>query len=95
MTNKTLRNSLPTNQQYTMPDGVFTFWTAQYGSWANDRRIVFRVRIDTTPNERATEKDIKGYDRLVPATDWETAMWIRGHVFKDDPNCSIKIKNIP
>ena len=61
------------------PDGDFEFYTAHYGSWANDRKIVFRVRSDRDPKERASEKDIKGYDRIYPAIAIEVLDWFRSH----------------
>jgi hypothetical protein len=60
-------------------DGKFSFWTAHYGSWAGDKRIVFRVREDRTPKERADEKDIDGWDRILPASPHEEAMWRISH----------------
>lgn len=65
--------------QYTFQDGVFSFWTAHYGSWNNDVRIVFRVREDSTVMERATQKGIKCYDRLLRSTQEEVAKWLEGH----------------
>jgi hypothetical protein len=52
-------------------DGEFGFYTAHYGSWANDARVVFRVRTDRNPRERAREKGIQGFDRIVPASEKE------------------------
>lgn len=65
--------------KYIFPDGAFTFHTATYGSWANDKRIIFRVREDNTPKQRAKEKGIRNYDRIVPSTLLETICWIQGH----------------
>jgi len=65
---------------YTFKDGQFRFYTALYGSWNHDRRIVFRVRTDTTPKKRACEKSIKYYDRLVPSSMQEISAWLRGHL---------------
>jgi len=56
-----------------------TFWTAHYGSWAQDARIVFRVRNDRIPKERAAEKNIMHYDRLYPATPEEISGWNDTH----------------
>ncbi len=73
-------HSVNSNTQWTFGDGgTFTFWTAHYGSWAGDKRIVFRVRIDTTPKVRAHQKEIKYYDRLIRSTYDETAAWINSH----------------
>ena len=70
-----------------MRDGVFSFWTAYYGSWRLDARVVFRVREDTTPTQRAAEKQILWYDRLLPATTGEIASWYEGHrQYWDNPN---------
>ena len=60
-------------------DGEFNFWTAHYGSWAHDMRIVFRVRTDTTPKGRAVQKDIKNYDRILPALPYEIERWYETH----------------
>ena len=60
-------------------DGEFSFYTALYGSWANDQKIVFRVRADRDPKERAKEKEIKGWDRIVPATNDEIQAWLASH----------------
>ena len=66
-------------KKYVFDDGEFTFCTAHYGSWARDIRIVFRVRIDTTPEKRAIEKGIKYYDRLLPSLPYEIAEWVFTH----------------
>ena len=60
-------------------DGNFTFYTAHYASWARDARIVFRVREDTTPAQRAEEKEIQYYDRLLKSTPEEIIMWLESH----------------
>lgn len=65
--------------QWKFNDGIFTFWTALYGSWANDKQIVFRVRSDNTPRIRASEKSIKYYDRLLPSTDQQIQAWFDSH----------------
>lgn len=67
-------------KEYTFVDGIFQFYTAHYGSWNNDRRIVFRVRLDTTPKVRAAQKCIDYYDFLSPSTEAEIALW-----FQDNP----------
>lgn len=64
---------------YVFHDGKFQFYTAYYGSWANDARLVFRVRTDTDPKTRAQQKDIKYYDRLIPSTGSEIQNWLDGH----------------
>lgn len=64
---------------YKFHDGEFRFFTALYGSWANDMRIVFRVRIDSNPQRRAKEKNIQYYDRLVPSIRQEIESWVFGH----------------
>lgn len=64
---------------YRFSDGQFEFYTAYYGSWARDIRIVFRVRIDRDPKQRAKEKGIENYDRIIPSTEAETAHWFRTH----------------
>jgi hypothetical protein len=64
---------------YSFRDGNFKFYTAHYGSWAGDKRIVFRVRLDTTPVIRAEQKGIKFYDRLYPASITEVDAWIMSH----------------
>ena len=60
-------------------DGTFTFWTAHYGSWANDKRIIFRVRSDSSPRIRAYQKEIKFYDRILPAQEEEISAWLGSH----------------
>jgi len=69
--------------KYRFKDGVFTFWTAHYGSWARDARIVFRVREDSTPEKRAEQKSIRCWDRLFPAQEDEIEQWRNSH--KDYP----------
>ena len=64
---------------YQFRDGSFSFWTALYGSWANDKKIVFRVRNDRKPMARAKEKVIEHYDRIVPSTKEEIDMWLASH----------------
>ena len=60
-------------------DCEFNFYTAHYGSWANDKRIVFRVRNNKFPQNRAEEKRIENYDRIIPATESEIAEWFKSH----------------
>ena len=64
---------------YAFADGCFRFYTATYGSWANDATITFRVRVDTTPKARAAAKGIRNFDRLLRATSFEIQMWMDGH----------------
>ena len=64
---------------YQFCDGIFEFYTAHCGSYSRDKRIVFRVREDTTPEERAKEKKIENYDLLLPSTDEEVKSWMEGH----------------
>ena len=64
---------------YTFEDGQFRFCTASFGSWCQDRRIVFRVRVDTTAKVRAAEKGITCFDRLLPSTQAEIEAWEIGH----------------
>lgn len=49
-------------------DGVFRLFLAEFGSAYGDKQILFRVRIDRIPAERAKEKGIIGYDRLYDVT---------------------------
>lgn len=67
------------NRIYKFWDGLFRFYTAHYGSWRSDIRIIFRVRVDRKPGERAAEKNIKSYDRLLPSTQREIKKWMKGH----------------
>jgi len=69
----------PDQMKYEFEDGIFSFHTAHFGSMFNDVRIVFRVREDNAPRQRAKEKDIRGYDRIFPATDYEIERWIENH----------------
>ncbi len=64
---------------YLFKDGDFTFWTATYGSWQKDARVVFRVRSDNEPRKRAAEKGIRFYDRVVPSWPDDIAAWLIGH----------------
>jgi hypothetical protein len=63
----------------TFQDGTFGFYAAHYGSWAQDKKIIFRVREDSNPRKRAEEKGIKNYDRIFPATEYEVKRWLDGH----------------
>lgn len=64
---------------YQFQDGIFSFWTAHFGSWANDARIVFRVRLDTSAQKRIKEKELSGFDRLLPSQPSEVDAWVAGH----------------
>jgi len=68
------------NSQYKFIDGIFVFYTAIYGSWQNDARIVFRVRIDRDPKERAKEKNIKYFDRIILSNKNEIVNWFNSHL---------------
>ena len=70
-------------KKYQFQDGVFTFWTAHYGSWKNNARVVFRVREDSIPKVRAEEKGILCWDRILPAKPYEIELWLLSH--KDYP----------
>jgi hypothetical protein len=59
---------------YQFKDGEFKFYYAQYGSMDRDKRIVFRVRVDRDPKERAREKGIAGWDRIIQV--WEGQEWM-------------------
>jgi hypothetical protein len=67
----------PAGKLYKFADGEFYFYTATYGSWARDKRIVFRVRKDNIPEKRAEEKGIKYYDRLLQSTPDEIERWLK------------------
>jgi len=64
---------------YSFTDGNFRFFTAYYGSWARDKRIVFRVRTDSTPFVRAEQKGIRFYDRIYPSNLTEVELWVKSH----------------
>ena len=49
------------------------------GSWAGDARIVFRVRADRDPQERAAEKGIRHFDALRISTPREIGRWLISH----------------
>ena len=61
-----MTTQLLAHRTFRFADGDFRFYVASFGSWANDAHIVFRVRIDRDPHERAAEKAIRGYDRVLP-----------------------------
>ena len=60
-------------------DGEFDFYTAHYGSWEQDKKIVFRVRHNKFSSNRAKEKGIEYYDKIFPATEYEIAEWFKSH----------------
>lgn len=60
-------------------DGRFALYTAEYGSWAGDARIVFRVRADRDPQKRAAEKGIRHFDALRLSTPREIGRWLISH----------------
>ena len=64
---------------YSFGDGDFILVAATYGSQHNDARIIFRVRTDRNPHERATEKGVIGYDRLIPADAEQIEAWLDSH----------------
>jgi len=64
---------------FKFEDGIFSFHTAMYGSWNLDRRIVFRVRLDSSPRLRVEEKNIKYYDCIVPSSQFEIDLWHKNH----------------
>ena len=73
---------MATNRTHSFSDGNFTFWTAHFGAAFKDARIVFRVRDDNDPETRAGEKGIRRWwDRLLPATEAETAAWMNHKQF--------------
>lgn len=64
---------------FSFNDGHYRFFTAQYGSWAADKRIVYRVQVEKDHFERAREKGITGFDRIFPASDDEIVAWKKDH----------------
>ena len=60
-----------THAPIAFPDGEFRLFCASFGSAYGDARKVFRVRVDRDPHERAAEKGIRGYDRIVAVLDPE------------------------
>lgn len=63
------------NDSYT-----YNFYMVEYGSWNNDKKMVFRVRNGRNPHERAKEKGIKYYDRLGLCTNKDyIQMWLDSH----------------
>lgn len=64
---------------YVFLDGAFRFYTVCYGSHMNDQRLIFRVRTDRMPNDRAAEKGFRNYDRIIPSTESEVATWFKNH----------------
>ncbi len=55
-----------TPRTFRFPDGAFRFFTALFGSAYGDASVVIRVREDREPAERAREKGLHGFDRVVP-----------------------------
>ena len=74
-----LNSVIDTLDIYTFCDGDFRFFTAHYGSHRNDARVVFRVRLDSTPEKRVVEKKITDYDRVLPSDVFEIREWLKGH----------------
>jgi hypothetical protein len=62
---------------YAFVDGQFQFYTAFYGKWPSYKKVTFRVRLDRTPEERAIEKNITGYDVIFTACLGEIQDWFR------------------
>ena len=60
-------------------DGEFDFYTAHYGEWANYKLVVFRVRTDRVPKDRAYEKGMSWFDKLIPSTHDEIKAWLKYH----------------
>jgi len=61
-------------------DGNFSFWIA----YDSIKQVIFRVREDTTPVQRFTEKGWPGFDRgdtvaFREATPEEVERWIEAH----------------
>jgi len=70
---------MSTAPTFRFPDGHFSFWTVLFGSAYNDASVVIRVRDDNQPRERAREKGLRGFDRVVPALDTEVQAWFASH----------------
>src|SRR4051812_8188842 len=70
---------LPSVITRTFADGTFVFYVAEFGLAFRDARVVFRVREDRDPLERAREKGLRGFDRLVPARPEHVEAWLRSH----------------
>ncbi len=68
-----------TPRTFRFPDGAFRFFTALFGSAYGDASVVIRVREDREPAERAREKGLHGFDRVVPALDAEVEAWFDSH----------------
>jgi len=69
-----------THAPIAFPDGEFRLFCASFGSAYGDARKVFRVRVDRDPHERAAEKGIRGYDRIVAVLDPELiGAWVASH----------------
>jgi len=63
---ETTVTTVQTHFTYRFADGTFRFFVAMFGSSYGDAAIVFRVRVDRDATERAREKGIRGYDRILP-----------------------------
>ena len=72
-------NEIRQREYEFLDEGKFTFWVAQYGSWANDCRFTFRVRTDRNLLDRASEKLPNGWDKLLPANQTEIQGWLTRH----------------
>jgi hypothetical protein len=60
---------------------TYNFYVAEYGSWNNDRKIVFRVREGKDIHERTKEKGIKFYDRIWLCNNMDyIQMWLDSHI---------------
>jgi len=65
--------------EYLFKDGFYSFHAAHYGSWAGDKRVVFRVRRGRVPKVRAAEKGIDCYDRILKASPRQIQAWLDSH----------------
>jgi len=69
--------TVQTHPSYRFPDGTYRFYAATFGSSYDDAVIVFRVRVDRDATERAREKGIRGYDRILEGD--PVARWLDSH----------------
>ena len=68
--------------KYVFADGVFTF---HKGTKADGTQIVFRVRIDNTPEKRSKEHG-NIFISIIPATEDEIMLWrIMPYHYKNFP----------
>lgn len=66
--------------QFKNDTHTYNFYVAEYGSWNNDRKVIFRVREGKNIHERAKEKEIKYYDRIWLCIDKILIqMWLDSH----------------